>query len=301
MNRFKNFYLHIGRVMAAFLIILSLPALAFAAGNTTGNSGNSENWSGYVAAQGTYSGVGATWTVPVPQNIPQTNLAADATWVGIGGLSTHDLIQAGTQAIVQNGSTQYQAWYEALPDSQQILSTLTIHGGDSVSVDLKETTLGTWHLTFKNLTTGIQTDTDIQYRSSHSSADWIEEMPFAISDSQSGYLPLDQFGTVRMTNAYTVVNGTTIRVGGAAAMPITMATREAILAQPSSLSNDSFSVMRTNATVASSFPSTRRGVHRTGSDTSGFVGRSQPPESSLRTPSMYRYSGPGYQIQVVWY
>jgi hypothetical protein len=55
----------------------------------------SHNWSGYAATSGTYTGVTGTWTVPVP-GINGTP-GVGATWVGIGGVSGHDLIQAGTQ------------------------------------------------------------------------------------------------------------------------------------------------------------------------------------------------------------
>ena len=54
----------------------------------------------------------------------------DATWVGIGGVTSNDLIQAGTQAIIQKGQTSYEAWYELLPGYQTIIP-LTINAGDS--------------------------------------------------------------------------------------------------------------------------------------------------------------------------
>ncbi len=53
----------------------------------------SHNWSGYAAKSGTYTGVTGTWTVPVP-GINRTP-GVGATWVGIGGVTSHDLIQAG--------------------------------------------------------------------------------------------------------------------------------------------------------------------------------------------------------------
>ena len=48
-----------------------------------------------------------SWTVP---NVtPSNSDAADATWVGIGGVSTSDLIQAGTDVNVQSGQVIYTA------------------------------------------------------------------------------------------------------------------------------------------------------------------------------------------------
>ncbi|HEY6019963.1 MAG TPA: G1 family glutamic endopeptidase [Candidatus Paceibacterota bacterium] len=83
------------------------------------STGASYNWSGYVADQGDYSAVSATWVVPQAQypTGSTADIAADATWVGVGGVDSRDLIQAGTQALVDSsGATQYQAWYELLPD-----------------------------------------------------------------------------------------------------------------------------------------------------------------------------------------
>src|SRR5436309_15315674 len=55
----------------------------------------SRNWSGYVATNKTFTSVTGTWIVP--QVTPGSSSAADATWVGIGGLNRSDLIQSGTQ------------------------------------------------------------------------------------------------------------------------------------------------------------------------------------------------------------
>src|SRR6185503_10225868 len=60
----------------------------------------STNWSGYAATGGTYTSVTGTWTVPT---VSATTAGADATWVGIGGINSTDLIQAGTEATVSGG------------------------------------------------------------------------------------------------------------------------------------------------------------------------------------------------------
>ena len=70
----------------------------------------------------------------MPQFSADGNFGIDAAWVGIGGVRGRDLIQAGTQQTVSgNGSTQYQAWIEMLPQSSRPVP-LTVHAGDSVSV-----------------------------------------------------------------------------------------------------------------------------------------------------------------------
>ena len=90
--------------------------------------------------------------IPTPTSTT-TNTAADATWVGIGGVSSTDLIQAGTQAVVENGTVTYEAWYELLPQFQQVVP-LTVHGGDTVSVSLSQTSTNDWQISFTDSTTG---------------------------------------------------------------------------------------------------------------------------------------------------
>src|SRR5216117_2708051 len=77
----------------------------------------SSNWSGYAATGGVVTSVTGSWIVPT---VSSTSAGADATWVGIGGLTGRDLIQAGTQAMVSaNGTVEYSAWTEMLPQSSR--------------------------------------------------------------------------------------------------------------------------------------------------------------------------------------
>src|SRR5579862_7331722 len=67
------------------------------------HSDDSRNWAGYAAGGGSFTGVTATWTIP-----QSSGSGVDATWVGIGGLQTRDLIQAGTQGTVtRSGSVTH--------------------------------------------------------------------------------------------------------------------------------------------------------------------------------------------------
>lgn len=218
------------------------PSFALAAGAV------SVNWSGYAADSGsTYTAVGSTWTVPTPNASSANGLATDATWIGIGGMKETGLIQAGTAANVQNGRVEYDAWYETLP-SAAVTIPLAIHGGDSVTVSLTETSTNVWHLSFKDTTTGGDYEKDIQYSSSRSSAEWIEEMPMAGSSHSTSFLTLDNFGSVRFTNSYAVVDGVRKSIADTGAQPITMAGgRQVALATPSELANDSFTVTRSTS------------------------------------------------------
>ena len=206
-------------------------------------SSTSRNWSGYVATVGkTYTSVSGTWVIAKPD----LNVAGiDATWVGIGGANTTDLIQAGTEATVNgDGTVTYDAWTETLPQSTKSIS-LAVNAGDIVSVTITEQTTGVWLIDMKNVTTGQSYTTTIRYNSSKSSAEWIQEAP----SIGRGIAPLDSFGTVKFTAGGTVVDGKQQSLSGAGAKAVTMTDgANQPLAIPSSLGGDgsSFSVTRTS-------------------------------------------------------
>jgi len=209
-----------------------------------GAQDTSQNWSGYSATGGTFTAVSGTWTVP--QFTPDSPAGADAAWVGIGGVNTRDLIQAGTQQTVSgSGSTQYQAWVETLPQASHPVP-LAVHSGDSVSVNISlvPQTQNQWLVAFKNNTTGQSYQVTETYASSMSSAEWIQEAPSAARGRQ---IPLDNFGTIDFSQGSTVKDGHTVIIAGAGAMAVTMVVRcGQRLATPSTLGADgaSFTVSR---------------------------------------------------------
>jgi len=215
-------------------------------------SDTSSNWSGYVASGGTYTSVTGTWIVP---QVGATTTGADATWVGIGGVSGTDLIQAGTQATVSGGSVSYEAWIEMLPDSSRTVS-LDVAPGDSVTVSITEQTGGEWLIKMANNTTQATYQRTVRYASSRSSAEWIQEAPSA----GRGIIPLDDFGTVRFTGGSAVRDGKTQSLSALGATAVAMINRAGqAIAQPSTLGADgsSFVVTRTSA------PGTVQGGGRT--------------------------------------
>ena len=202
----------------------------------------SRNWSGYVATGATYTSVTGTWIIAKPD--PKTP-GVDATWVGIGGANTTDLVQAGTEATVNlDGTVTYDAWTETLPQATRTV-TLGVTAGDTVSVTLTEQTAGSWLIEIKNITTGRSYTTTIRYSSSKTSAEWIEEAP----SIGRGIAPLDSFGTVKFSAATTVADGKTVSLKGASAKSVTMTSSAGqALAIPSAIASDgtSFSVDRTS-------------------------------------------------------
>ncbi len=191
--------------------------------------GRSSNWSGYAALWGTYTGVSGTWIVPEPT--ADGNMGVSATWVGIGGERTRDLIQAGTLETVQpSGRIRYSAWYEILPAPARPVR-LTVRPGDSVTVSVNQQEPGIWSIAFVNNTTGQTLDRTVPYASSLSSAEWIVEAP---SLTTGGLLPLSNFGTVYFTDGAAVKDGQTMTIAEARALPITMTNRcNEALATPS--------------------------------------------------------------------
>ncbi len=204
----------------------------------------SRNWSGYVATGGgTYTSVTGTWVIAKPDpKIP----GIDATWVGIGGANTTDLIQAGTEASVNpDGTVTYDAWTETLPQSTRTVS-LSVNAGDTITVTISEKSAGSWLIEMKNVTTNRTYTTTLGYNSSKSSAEWIQEAPSV----GRGIAPLDSFGSVKFSAASAVIDGRQQTLKAAGAKPVTMTNGASqALAIPTAIGADgsSFSVDRTSA------------------------------------------------------
>jgi Peptidase A4 family len=222
------------------------------------NQNTSHNWSGYAATGGTYTSVTGTWTVP--QFSADGSFGIDAAWVGIGGVRSHDLIQAGTQQTVSgSGSTQYEAWVEMLPRTSRPVQ-LRVHAGDSVTVSIAEQSPDQWSINFNDNTTGQTYQTTQQYTSSHSSAEWVEEAP---SSGRGSLLPLDNFGSIEFSNGSAVKDGQTVTIAGSNARAITMlGDTDQALAVPSTLSDDGtgFTVARTDVPATTPRRQTGRGL-----------------------------------------
>jgi hypothetical protein len=203
----------------------------------------SSNWSGYVANGGTYTSVTGTWIVP---QVGATTTGADATWVGIGGVTGTDLIQAGTQATVTgDGSVTYSAWTEILPDFSRT-TPLQVTAGDTVTVTITEQTNGVWLIVMVNNTTSDSYEKTLRYASSRSSAEWVQEAP----STSRGIVPLSDFGTVRFTAGSAVRDGVAMGLSALGATPVAMVNRAGqAIALPSTLGADgsSFVVTRTSA------------------------------------------------------
>jgi hypothetical protein len=174
----------------------------------------------------------------VPEISSPVSNTADGTWVGIGGVSRNDLIQAGTQAITDGtGKINYQAWYEMIPDNS-IPVSLAINPGDSLTTTITQHQPDQWVISINNNTTGQSFTTDRTYSSSLSSAEWIEEMP----SSDQGFIPLDNFQSLDFIRGATVKDGQAVTIGDSRAQPLSMVDSIGnTLVQPSILGADNAS------------------------------------------------------------
>ncbi len=215
----------------------------------------SDNWAGYIATGGSFTSVSGSWVVP---QVSATGTSSDATWVGIGGTTSSDLIQAGTRAVADNsGKVSYQAWYEMLPAISQNIP-LTISPGDSITASVSRQSANQWAISLIDSTTGQNYETTVTYTSSLSSAEWIEEMPVR----GRTFIPLDNFGSVQFSALSAIKDGTLLTPAQANAQPIVMVNSlNQVLAQPSALGSDgaSFTVTRTASTSTQTISPLSRG------------------------------------------
>lgn len=199
-----------------------------------------------MAANATFAAISASWTVPEATGNGYST-SADATWIGIGGVTTSDLIQVGTDNTVSaSGQVTTSAFYELLPAPAQTIPTVTVAAGDSMSASLTETSAGEWTVTITDETNGQSFTDNVAYDSSNSSAEWIEEDP---SETNDRLIPLDNFGTVNFSAGSAVANGSNVSITGSDAQKIILVNRAGEdVATPSSVSADgaSFSVTQSS-------------------------------------------------------
>lgn len=131
-----------------------------------------DNWAGYVATDAYYTGVGALVRTPTPAAL--RGIGVTTSWVGIGGVATGDLIQAGVAVSQRGTGVTYEAWYETLPQPARRVA-LPIGPGDWVRLDIREVAPGGWQVTIVDGTRVFQRR--VAYASSHASAEWIVEAP----------------------------------------------------------------------------------------------------------------------------
>lgn len=197
------------RAAASGVLIPSSPSevLPFAGGTI-----KSYNWSGYAVRSKKHKISGVTGTFVVPHAGNSGQLAA--TWAGIGGFKTSDLIQAGTSEDAASGplfGPKYFAWYELLPQSETQLqgcngdNNCKVRPGDHMTIRIKSKGATKWSISVTNHGKWSWSKT-VSYNSSRSSAEWILEAP---SIAFLGQSKLSHVGTVHFgpTSKYSTGSG----------------------------------------------------------------------------------------------
>jgi hypothetical protein len=148
-----------------------------------------------------------------------------ATWSGIGGYKTHDLIQAGTAEDSYSGGLfgkQYFAWYELLPNGEQNLHHCSgerncpVRPGDRISVAIRNLGGQRWTISMTN-SGHWHWSKQVSYNSSRSSAEWILEAP-SFGDAQQALAPVGtvHFGLtskyIRARHDRTIADGHPIKI-----------------------------------------------------------------------------------------
>jgi len=217
------------------------------------SAATSKNWSGYASTNGSFTSVSGTWTIPLVSESGHTS--SDATWVGIGGIKSTDIIQAGTQNIISSsGQIISSPFYEMLPDNAVAVTSLQIKPGDSITVNIiQQSHTNQWQISIRNNTTSQMYIATVTYSSSLSSAEWIEEAP----SNGTNILPLDNFSSLQLTGGSATQNNVSTTISGSGSFEITMVnSSDQVISIPSTLGSDgaSFSVSRSNATSTAPNP-----------------------------------------------
>jgi hypothetical protein len=236
---------------------------ASSAVNLPANTQESSNWSGYIVtptSNNEYTNISGTWTIP---NISASQSDAVASqWIGLGGVSSTDLLQMGTIEQVENGQPTAEVFWEKLPDVAQNVMSVPI--GSTITVNISETSSTTWQLVFNATLQNGQTQTqtitanlDSSYDEGiGTSAEWISEDP---SDENGQLLPLANMGIVNYEAA--TVNGQPLNAYGNDIEPVALMSNDGnILIYPSALGtdNESFSTTTNNSSTGSSSKRHRR-------------------------------------------
>jgi Peptidase A4 family len=95
------------------------------------------NWAGYagLGSSGSVTSVSGTWVEPTV-NCTSGKTTDVATWVGIDGYSTTDLVQTGASGDCNGHTASYYAWWEVLPAPETTIPSITVHHGNTITASV---------------------------------------------------------------------------------------------------------------------------------------------------------------------
>jgi hypothetical protein len=193
-------------------------------GNSASSS-KSTNWSGYAltGSNGTFTSASASWTEPTAtcssggggrHGHGSSSDQYAAFWVGLDGYANSTVEQTGTDSDCDGSTPDYYGWYEMYPAGPVYYSN-TVKAGDSMSASVTFSGTNTYTLVLTD-STQDWTQTTVKTASglARASAEVITEAP----SSNSGVLPLADFGTIN----YTLASENGSSLGTANSIAITM-------------------------------------------------------------------------------
>jgi Peptidase A4 family len=154
------------------------------------------NWSGYALIGSSFTGITGTFNIPYPLKSASC-LEETSIWVGVDGMYSHDLLQAG---IAETGFTlpssglrtewpaptvapilcgrkgQTYAWWEDLP-SAPVRANVPVDIGDEVTVSIFKISPGWWALAVHDTTDKRSFLMTEPYGGPQTSVDWVVEAP----------------------------------------------------------------------------------------------------------------------------
>jgi hypothetical protein len=246
--------------------------------NLPSNTEDSSNWAGYIdtptSSSGVYTSISGSWKIPTISASQSDAVASQ--WIGLGGVSSTDLLQMGSIEQEGNGQPIAEVFWEKLPDVAQNVMSVPI--GSTVTVNISKASSSTWNLTFsatlqtgKTQTKTITENLDSSYDGGvGTSAEWISEDP---SNANGQLVPLANMGTVNYQSAR--VDGQPLNSAGNTVKPVALvSSSENVLIYPSIVGPDNQSFSTTSVTSSTSVSAKGRRKISTGKSTR--IGRGAP-------------------------
>jgi Peptidase A4 family len=148
----------------------------------------SDNWAGYVAVGGPFTGVSGTWVQPAIKCSSGDQYSS--YWVGLDGFNSPTVEQTGTEADCDGRTAEYSAWYELYP-AYPVTYSNVVKPGDHMAASVVFSGTDTYTFTVQDVTAGwTKTTAKASAGDERSSAECIVEAPYS-----GGVLPLADFGT----------------------------------------------------------------------------------------------------------
>ena len=154
------------------------------------------NWSGAAVQSGatsynnssTFYYVEGDYVVPAARQVDGVcdgGWDREMSWVGIDGLTTANVVKAGTESDAYcsptTTSARYYAWFEWYPHGETQIKNFPIHPGDDLFVEVWQTSATQAHAYLVNFHTNMQLSVDFTAPTGVSligkSAEWIVERP----------------------------------------------------------------------------------------------------------------------------